>query len=176
MKLIIQEVIKAKRIILCLLIIVAIRDSNSKSLKSYNIEETIGSENLEDIESDRINNETIRIKKGNLKINFKFANVSLVFPKPIEEFRLSYSEYNEENRKSINPLLIPNNINNNEKANTGRTFFANNNKEFLDKNNLNATSSRNSIKEKIENTRCNYKIIIFKKTIQAENISLKFYC
>ncbi len=168
MKLIIfQENIKAKKTFLCLLllIITTVISSNIINLKSNSIDSSNYSDNSDVTESNRIgdnynnnyNNQTNKIKKVNFRINFKLANVSMVFPQPIEEFRLSYSELNEENRKSINPLLIPNN---NQKANGNRNFLVNSN----DNNSYNETSSIITvINEKNENIRCNYlnQIIIY---------------
>jgi len=154
MKLIIQDIIKRKRILLCFLIFISATNSYSKHLKFSNIEETINSENLEEMESYRISNKSNQIKNENFKINFRLANVSLVFPQPIEPFRLSFNDNNEENRKTINPLLIPNNNKNNEKGNSRGSSIANN-KELSDKNKINATSSRIYLREKVENIRSN---------------------
>lgn len=156
MKLIIQEITTARTMLLCLILIITVITSSVKSLKSNKIEAAINSDNSDEIESNRINinnnnnNQTNKIKKANLKINFKFANVSLVFPQPLEQFRLSYNEFIEENRKSINPLLIPNN--NNEKSNSNNRNFLNNNNEIS--NSFNTTSSRITVNDKPENLKC----------------------
>ena len=155
MKLIIQEIINARRILLCFLLI-TMMTSSIKSLKSNNFEASIYSDTSDEIESNRMNNQTNIIKNANLKINFKFANVSLVFPHPVEQFRLSYNELDEETRKSINPLLIPNNTNN-DKGNSKRNFLSDNS----DNNNFNSTSSRITVNDKNEKIRCNYLFILF---------------
>lgn len=133
MKLIINGNKNAKHIKLCLLLFIVLITSSVKSLKHNNNEATIFSDSSEEIESNRVDNQTIKMKKTNLKINFKFVNISLVFPQPLEQFRLSYNQNNEEFRKSINPLLIPNSSNNNnttEKFKSGKNFLDNGNNNY----------------------------------------------
>jgi len=153
MKLIIQQIKKAKRIMLRFFVLIILITSTIKSLKI--------SDNADPIDSDfsqenrKINNQTNKLKKSNFQINFKLANVSLIFPYPVEqEFRLNLNDFKEANRKSINDLKTNYNNSRSDKG-------AENNKNFLDRNdidysNSNLSNNRIKVNEKNEIMRCNY--------------------
>jgi hypothetical protein len=162
MKLIIQQIEKAKRIMLRVFLLIILITSTIKSLKLSGNADHIDSDFSE--ENRKINNQTNKLKKSNFQINFKLANVSLIFPFPIEqEFRLNMNEFKEANRKSIIALKTAYNDSKSDKG-------AENNKNFLDRNdidysNRNPSNNRITVNEKNENMKCNIKKIKFFKQI-----------
>lgn len=169
MKLIIQHIRKVKLLLLCLFLLITFILSPITSLKYNSNEDNLSKYNPEAIESNRkLNNQTNKIKKANFNINFKLANVSLVFPHPIEqEFRLNFDDKNEENRKSINPLKFSssNIIDKDEKSN--KNFLAKTEKDSINEgNDIKDNNKRITLSEKTENTKCNhisFNILLIKK-------------